>query len=350
MAAVLAVSRRDLQRPWLAVALVGLALAVTAMDTALLRRDSASLLRRAPVLAELVVGAALVLADGWAYEQGHAFSTSQSLGSVWPLAGILAASVAIGARAAAGAGVLIGVARIGAVVANGAEIDSGGKILSLLNTIVFYALGGSVAGYLMHLLARAERQISAARAREEVARTLHDGVLQTLAVVERRANDPELARMARQQELELREFLFGTAAGTAHAALGGGDLGAGLRHAAARFEQAFGGRVDVIVAEDVPALDRPACDALVGAAGEALMNAGKHGRASKVTVYVEPTEDGESSVFCSIKDDGAGFDPSATTEGVGLTKSVRARIEEVGGRVEVLSSPGDGAEVCMWLP
>ena len=350
MAAVLAVSRHDVERPWLAVGLVGLALAVTAADTALLRRHFAALLRPGPVLAELGVAAALVLCDGWAYGPGHAFSTSQSLGSVWPLAGILATSVAIGARAAAGAGVLIGLARTGAVLANGAAIDSGGRVLSLLNSVVFYALGGSVAGYLMHLLKRAELQISAARAREEVARTLHDGVLQTLAVVERRANDPELARMARQQELELREFLFGTLAGPGHTALGGGDMGAGLRQAAARYEQMFGGRVDVIVADDVPPIPRPACDALVGAAGEALMNAGKHGRASKVTVYVEPADDEGGSVFCSIKDDGAGFDPSATREGVGLTRSIRARIEEVGGRVEVRSSPGDGAEVCMWLP
>ena len=183
-----------------------------------------------------------------------------------------------------------------------------------------------------------------------------DGVLQTLAVVERRATDPELAKMARQQELELREFLFGVAeagpaaGGRGRTALGGGDLGAGLRQAAIRYEQAFGGRVDVIVADDVPHLPRPLCDALVGAVGEALMNAGKHGRATKVTVYVEPAEDTGGSVFCSIKDDGDGFDPSTTKEGVGLTRSVRGRIEEVGGRVEVTSRPGDGAEVCLWLP
>ena len=346
MAAVLAVSRHDVERPWLAVGLVGLALAVTVLDTALIRRNSASLLEPAPLLFELAVGAALVLGDGWAYGNDHAFSTSQSLGSVWPLAGILATGVAFGPLPAAGAGLAIGLARVGAVVANGASIDSGGRVLSLVNTMVFYALGGFAAGYLMTLLRRAEREISAARAREEVARTLHDGVLQTLAVVERRATDPELARMARQQERDLREFLFGT--GGDRAATGGGDLGAGLRAAAARFEHAFGGRVDVIVAEDVEALARPSCDALVGAAGEALMNAGKHGEASKVTIYVEP--DAGGGTFCSIKDDGRGFDPATTPERVGLARSIRRRVEEAGGRVEVNSRPGDGTEVCLWLP
>src|SRR5205085_8862557 len=184
-------------------------------------RNHAALLEAGPVVAELVVGAALVLGDGWAYGPGHAFSTSQSLGSVWPLAGILAAGIALGPLPAALAGIAIGVARTGAVVVNGADIDTGGKVLSLVNTTVFYALGGSAAGYLTALMRRAEREISAARAREEIARTLHDGVLQTLAVVERRATDPGLARLARQQERDLREFLFGTA--PPGAALAGGD-------------------------------------------------------------------------------------------------------------------------------
>jgi signal transduction histidine kinase len=342
IAAVLAVSRHDIRRPWLAVGLIGAALAVTAVDTALLRRDHAALLRPGPVIAELAVGIALVLCDGWAYGPNHAFATSQSLGSVWPLAGILAAGVGFGFAAGASAGILMGLARAGAVLANGVAIDTGGKILSLTNTTVFYALGGAAAGYLISLLRRAEREISAARAREEVARTLHDGVLQTLAVVERRATttDPDLARLARQQERDLRDFLFG--------ATRAADLGAGLRAAAARFEDVFGGRVDVIVAADTPELSPPGCEALVGAVGEALINAGKHGEASKVTVYVEPADDG--GVFCSVKDDGRGFDPATTDERVGLSRSIRGRINEVGGRVELNSRPGEGAEVCLWLP
>jgi signal transduction histidine kinase len=123
---------------------------------------------------------------------------------------------------------------------------------------------------------------------------------------------------------------------------------AALRAAATRFEDTFGGQVDVIVAPDVPVLASTRCEALVGAAGEALTNAGKHGGASRVTVYVEPAEDG--GVFCSIKDDGAGFDPATTPARLGLTRSIRGRVEEAGGRVEIRSRPGDGAEVCLWLP
>lgn len=345
MATVLGVSRHDLERPWLAVGLVGVALGVTIAGTVLLRSNEGALCRPQFVLAELAVGALLVLADGWAYGEGHAFSTSQSLGSVWPLTGILAIGVAYGPLAAAGSGVLIGLARLGAVLANGASIDTGGRALSVINTVVFYALGGAAAGYLARLLRHAEAEISAARAREEVARTLHDGVLQTLAVVERRATDPALSRLAREQERELRDWLFGS---TAHAAVVA-DVGAALRAAAARFEDAFGGRAQVLVADDLPALTPAALAALAGAAGEALVNAGKHGRASKVQVYVEPDDAGDG-VFCSVKDDGQGFDPAATAEGVGLSRSIRGRVAEVGGRVEVTSAPGDGTEVLLWLP
>ena len=356
MATVLLFSRCDLARPWLAVALVGAAPAVTAMARVLLRRDPDALLRPGPLVAELAVGAALVFCDGWAYGPDHAFSTSQSLGSVWPLAGILGAGVAFGPLAGVAAGVTLGLARVGATIANGAEVDTGGKVLSLTNTVVFYALGGAATGYVARLLRRAESQISAARAREEVARTLHDGVLQTLAVVERRASDPGLARLAREQERELREYLFGVAAqrgaggngASATVGPGGGDLGAALRAAAARFEDSFGGRAQVLVAEDLPPLPPERVAALAGAAGEALMNAGKHGRAGRVTVFVEPTDDG--GVFCSVKDDGRGFDPVTTPPGQGLTRSIRERMEEAGGRADVNSRPGAGTEVCLWLP
>lgn len=355
MATVLTVSRDDLSRPWMAVGLATLALAVTVGDTVLLRTDPAALLRPGPIVVELVVGAALVLCDGWAYGPDHAFSTSQSLGSVWPLAGIMGAGVAIGPLAGTMAGVVVGAARLGAVVANGATVDSGGRVLSLTNTVVFYALGGAATGYVARLLRRAEHQISAARAREEVARTLHDGVLQTLAVVERRATDPALARLAREQERELREYLFGVAqvgsnllGADATVGPGGGDLGATLRSAAARFEDAFDGRAQVVVAEDVPPLTVARVAALAGAAGEAMVNAGKHGGAAKVTVYVEPADDG--GVFCSVKDDGVGFDLGSTPRGEGLTRSILGRMAEVGGRAEITSRPGSGTEVTLWLP
>ena len=114
--------------------------------------------------------------------------------------------------------------------------------VSVVSSVVLYALAGLVAGFVTARLREAERRISLAQAREEVARTLHDGVLQTLAVVQRRTGDPDLARLAHEQERELREFLFGTPAAVG----GGGDLGTRLRAAAARFEDRYGGTARVV--------------------------------------------------------------------------------------------------------
>src|SRR5207302_9009189 len=212
MAVVLLLSRENLEHPVVAVALVAAALALTAGWASAWRWRPAFLGSPAAVLPGLGLGAALLVLDGWVFGRGHAFSTSQSLGSVWPLVGVLAAGVAFGPLAGAGGGIALGACRVAATVWNGESVDSAGRALSLVNTAVLYALSGALAGYLFRLLVRAEREVSAARAREEVARTLHDGVLQTLAMVERRAGDEALARLARDQERELREFLFGAGA------------------------------------------------------------------------------------------------------------------------------------------
>jgi signal transduction histidine kinase len=103
-----------------------------------------------------------------------------------------------------------------------------------------------------------------------------------------------------------------------------------------------------VLAPDLPSLDPESTDALSGAVGEALANAGKHGAARRVTVYAEPADAG--GVLCSIHDDGRGYDPRTTAEGVGLSQSIRARMAEVGGRVEIESRVGAGTEVRLWLP
>jgi signal transduction histidine kinase len=64
-------------------------------------------------------------------------------------------------------------------------------------------------------------------------------------------------------------------------------------------------------------------------------------------VYVEPTDDG---VVVSVRDDGVGFDPAAVTERVGLARSIRGRVEELGGQVDVATAPGRGTEVRFTVP
>jgi signal transduction histidine kinase len=341
MGAVLLLSREELVNAPLAYVLVALALAVTIASTAAVRAGSAPL-RTSLVGTELACGAALVAGDGWVYGAGHAFSPAQSLGVAWPLAGVLASGVAGGPWAGLAAGVVLGGARALGAIGNGVRDFDGERALSLMTTGVLFAMAGTVAGHVTRLLRRAEREISAARAREELARTLHDGVLQTLTVIERRSDDAVLAKMAREQGASLRDYIAGLRASPDP------DLESALRAAATRYEESFGGRVQLVVADDLPPPKDRRASALAGAVGEALTNAGKHGSASSVTVFVEPGPDG--GVFCAIKDDGIGFEPSSTNEGLGISRSIRERLDEVGGRVEIESRAGGPTEVRMWVP
>ncbi len=339
LVAILVATRKDVDRPWIAVVLVGAATAVTVLWVVRLRREGATaLLGRKPLAIDVAVAVALSVGDGIVFEGPH----SLSLGSSWPLTSVLSVAIGWGARRGAVAGVIVGIAN---AVGDGLEKGSlwgAGEILSRTSTLFLYTMAGAMAGYASQRLILAERAIAMTRARDEVARTLHDGVLQTLAVVQRRSDDPQLAELAEEQERELREYLFGVGV-----ADGGGDLGAALRHVAKRSQRRDGTTVRVVVAPDIADLDETIVEALAGAVGEACTNASKHGDATTITVYAEP--DGRG-VTCSVKDDGRGFDAAATSEGVGLARSIRGRIAEIGGSVEIDPNPGHGTEVRLTVP
>jgi signal transduction histidine kinase len=324
LAAVTVLERDDLRRPALAAALLAGTLAWSLASFAVARPLPA---------VDLVVGAVLLAADRHVYDGEH----PQSFGGAWPLAPALAAGVCWGPAGGAATGVVLGAAR---------WAGAGGEpaVISLVSSTVLFVLAGVVAGDVATRLRRAESAVAAARAREEVARTLHDGVLQTLAVVQRRAagTDAELAALARDQERELRAWLTGDTAGTAP------DLATALRDAARRVEEVHGLRTTVVVADDLPDVATATVAAVAGAVGEALVNAAKHAGGTRATVYAEPTDDG-GEVFVSVKDDGHGFDDAATAPGLGTTRSIRGRVAEVGGRVEVDGNPGRGTEVRVWV-
>lgn len=339
LVAVVLATWEQVARPAAAWILVGAATLLTAVWAVRLRAAGATaLLAPSAIGLDVAVATALSLGDGIVYDGPHPLS----LGSAWPLASVLSAGVALGARGGALAGVAVGIGRaVGDLLESGSGW-SPDETLARASTLFLYTLAGTMGGYAAKRLIDAEAEIAMTRAREEVARTLHDGVLQTLAVVQRRAGDDQLARLAREQERELREYLFGTGV-----AYGGGDLGAALRDVCRRTEDRDGTAVRVVVAPDLPDLAPAVVEALAGAVGEACTNASKHGRARTVTVYAEP--DG-TELVCSVKDDGTGFEPGSITEGVGLARSIRGRIEEVGGTTEVDGNPGHGAEVRLRVP
>ncbi len=202
-----------------------------------------------------------------------------------------------------------------------------------------YILTALISAYVARRLRLAEAEISRARAREEIAVRLHDGVLQTLAVIQRRSTDAELASLARDQERDLRDYLSGVESSQP-------GLTASLRQAATLFERHTGGRAEVIIADDLDDPPTEVIEAIAGAVGEALANVGKHADAQHVVVYVEPDDGG---IFVSIKDNGIGFDPETVDKRIGLKESITGRIEAIGGRVEISSRPGRGTEVQLWV-
>ena len=182
---------------------------------------------------------------------------------------------------------------------------------------------------------RAQRVRSQERA--EMAAHLHDSVLQTLALIQRRADDPrEVAALARRQERELRAWLAGEPAVPEVE-----TLAAALRAAAAEVEDLHGVPIEVVAVGDAP-LDESAT-ATVQAAREAMLNAARFAGAERIDVYAEATPE-RLEVF--VRDRGAGFDPGAiAADRRGVRESIVGRMARAGGEARVHSEPGGGTEV-----
>lgn len=190
-------------------------------------------------------------------------------------------------------------------------------------------------------LSQERRERVRSQERADVAAHLHDSVLQTLALLQKNAADPAaVATLARRQERELRDWLYGDEG------MAGESLLADLRAAAADVEAAHHLRVDVVGVGDAP-ID-PDMAALVKAAREAMVNAAKHADVDRVDVYAE-VGDREAEVF--VRDRGRGFDPSIVADDrMGVRGSIVGRVERHGGSVVIKSHPGTGTEVRMRLP
>jgi len=334
-----------LRHKYTALVLILVALVFTVLQTALVPASVRFVNRRRVAVAELLVAVAMMTLDGFVRRPNVVFETGPTLGSWWPVVGLISASTYLPLWAAVTGGLSFGGAKIVSALLNNESLGqmSGSEQLALINPGVFGALAAATVYVLVKLMRNAESEVALVRAREEVARTLHDGVLQTLAIVERRTDDRELSQLARQQERDLRAYLFGQRADGVEL-----EIGSALQHAARRYEAVFSGRVQVVVAPDLPPVSPETTRVVSAAVAEALTNAGKHANAVHITIYVEPSND--NGIFCSVKDDGDGFDATVVVPGVGLARSIRGRIEEAGGRVELKSAPGSGTEVLLWVP
>ncbi|WP_117236754.1 sensor histidine kinase [Thermus sediminis] len=242
---------------------------------------------------------------------------------------------------------------VGVLAVKGGELSHRTPFLSFLASQVALAVRNAQA-YL-----RAE-ELAINEERTRIAREIHDGLAQSLAfmalkldLVERLLDkDQETALRAlrevkdtlRSQIREVRRSIF---------ALRPIDLERyGFLESLRRYTQAFaeqaGFRVHLVLPKGV-GLSQASELVLFRVLQEALTNAAKHGKPTRVEVVLEPM--GERGARLSVRDNGRGFvHPEAGgLGGFGLTQ-MRERVEARGGRFLVRSEPGKGTEVVAELP
>lgn len=174
--------------------------------------------------------------------------------------------------------------------------------------------------------------------RAEIAAHLHDSVLQTLALIQNRAGaSSEVARLARAQERELRDWLF---AGTGPVSE---DLATELREIASEIELEYPARIDVVTTGETTV----ASAAIVAASREAMLNAARHA-GGEVSVYLETSPEA-TDVF--IRDRGSGVDLAGLPDDrLGIRESIIGRMTRAGGTATVAPGAGGvGTEVHLHL-
>jgi signal transduction histidine kinase/phage shock protein PspC (stress-responsive transcriptional regulator) len=233
--------------------------------------------------------------------------------------------------------ILIGTAVTVFLVQNNRLSMVGDVLIALLLAVVGI---GVIAGPWVHRLTvdlnaeRGERIRSQERA--DMAAHLHDSVLQTLALIQKQANDPRaVVRLARAQERDLRSWLYDEDNQTDQTVAGA------AKRVAAEVEDSHGVPVEVVTVGDCELTDQ--LRSMVLAARESMVNAAKHSGADKIDVFVEVDGD-RAEIF--VRDRGKGFDTDGVPEDrLGLRHSVMGRMERHGGRATVRSNPETGTEV-----
>jgi signal transduction histidine kinase/phage shock protein PspC (stress-responsive transcriptional regulator) len=237
----------------------------------------------------------------------------------------------------AGGVVLVGVGLLTFLVGHSGPSTTTGTLV--LVGIVVIGVGLVIGPFLWRLVQQVDaerREKLLSQQQADVAAHLHDSVLQTLALIQRKADDPRaVVALARAQERDLRAWLYEDPAAPTS------SLRAALEEAAAEVETLHGVPVEVVLVGDA-ALD-DGLVAMVRASREAMLNAARHSGAPAVDVFAE-VEGRQVDVF--VRDRGSGFDPDAVpADRLGLKGSVIGRMTRHGGKATVRSAPGEGTEV-----
>ncbi|MPZ68757.1 MAG: hypothetical protein GEU71_04420 [Actinobacteria bacterium] len=197
------------------------------------------------------------------------------------------------------------------------------------------------------------------RERSRIASAIHEGLTQVvtnvaiqLQVLERYLGDPEKAaamvEASREAVTQALDDLRGAIFELAPRETGSDDLAGGL----VRYVDDFGAQWGLEVDCDVEGTERPVDPDIVALmfafVQEGLTNVRKHAQSTSATIMLEFTADG---IKVQVSDQGEGFDPSARDD-EGFRKHqglnlLRSRVWLMGGRIDVVSSPGQGTSLVM---
>jgi signal transduction histidine kinase len=340
---VFAVSLDGYRRPLLGWLVLGLMLAWSLFVSAAFR-DPAGRTTLLLVL-DLGVAVAALLSTLAVDDAGRIASGALTLPSIWVAGAVLSWALAWGWRGGLVAAAVLGVADL---------VERQAVAGPTVHNIVLLALGGGMIGYAVDLiqeseerLARALRLEAATTERDRLARAVHDGVLQVLALVQRAGGtvDPALAQLAGEQEVALRGLVSQTRPAEVSSPTDS-DLRVLLLAMA-------GPRSTVSAPATAVLLPARTAAELAAAVEAALDNVRRHaGAEAHAWVLVE--DEGEH-VVVSVRDDGVGMADGRLVDAVaagrlGMSQSIRARVQELGGEVSVLSVPGTGTELELRVP
>jgi signal transduction histidine kinase len=324
------------------VLIIGVVLVWSAIATVIAWRRSERLSAPWFVLIDAAVSIASVLTADWAgtyvfaggYPLAAVFATLQSRGT---FSGMMVA----------GGLSLAALIRLGTLT----NVTS-----AQVSVVIVYLISGGVAAWIFEVIRAADRRRSEAERaliaerteraraeeRSELAARIHDSVLQTLALIQREGDDPRRVRqLARRQERELRQWLFGPSQTS-----DGSGLRDALTAVCTEIEELTGIRASLVVVGS--AAPSPRIDALAMAAREAILNAAKHAGVDEISVYGEASED---AIRVFVRDRGRGFRPERVgSDRRGITDSIVARMDAVGGTAEIFTVPGRGTEIRLHLP
>jgi signal transduction histidine kinase len=307
------------------------------------------------IVTEGALALAALLLTAWVQGAAAADPDTPTLASFWVAAPVLASAVQWAWRGGLASALVLG----------GVDLSvTAQPIASEVGYVSLLVVAGLVVGYAADLVRTGTRERAEAAAaqaatveRERLARAVHDGVLQTLAYVQRRGAEiggpaAELAELARDQEEALRGLVQSRLSGSVSQASPQGTRGADIRDVAAMLHRHASHAVSVATPGIPVPLPAPTAEGLVAAVASALDNTARHAPGAGAYVLLEDTED---AVVVSVGDDGPGIpdgrlEDAAAAGRMGITGSIVGRVAALGGTAELTTSASTGTQWELRVP